>query len=536
MADPIQIATLTILSGSRNVTLPVISGRPAFIVGGNGSGKSALVHALVSQLQGRNVIYILGSRSNSFDQESLSMTPASRRQLAVNFLSWDRSLDSRWRNISGTARNEKAIHDLQIADVQYTMDAANDIKINGVASERISKLQSRNSPIDRVNRIMEQANLPTRVHVRNGELQAIRGGVSYSIAKMSDGERAALILSAEVVSAMQASVFVLDEPELHLHRGITLPLISVLIKERQDCGFIVSTHELELPAEWVKSDVIVVRNCTWVGDQPQSWDFDVIAASTPIPEELRLDVLESRKQIVFVEGKASSLDKPLYSLLLPSATIKCRDSSRRVRQAVQGLRANQDAHHTIAYGIIDNDGLSIEVITAFLTEHVVALPVFSVEALYYSPEALEAVAEQKRPLGVDPEALLARAKDWALHSLDGGDHLLHLAARVSEQRLRNVILSHIPDREAMVAAAQLDITVSVTSPFPSELAHIRNLSANHDIKAIVQRYPVRESGILVALAKGLGFENRADYERAVLARVAADPNLKAALRNKLGTV
>ncbi len=100
-----------------------------------------------------------------------------------------------------------------------------------------------------------------------------------------------------------------------------------------------------------------MRNCNWLGDQPQSWEFDVIAANAPIPEELRLDVLGSRKQIVFVEGKASSLDKPLYSLLFPSATIVSRNSSREVRQAVQGLRANQDTHHTIAFGIIDNDGL-----------------------------------------------------------------------------------------------------------------------------------------------------------------------------------
>ena len=244
-----DIAMLTIFNGSQHVSVPVVSGRPVFIVGGNGSGKSALVHALVSQLQGRNVIYIPGSRSNSFDQESLSLTPASRRQLTVNFLSWDRSWETRWRNISGTARNEKAIHDLQAADVQHIMDAANDIKVNGIASKGIKKLQSNDSPIDRVNSIMEQANLPVRMHIRNGEVQAIRGGVPYSIAKMSDGERAALVLSAEVVSAMPASVFVLDEPELHLHRGITLPLISILIKERQDCGFIVSTHELELPKQ-----------------------------------------------------------------------------------------------------------------------------------------------------------------------------------------------------------------------------------------------------------------------------------------------
>ena len=237
MSERIPVATINIFNGSAQVMVMVFAGMPIFIVGGNGCGKSALVHHLVSQLQGRNVVYIPGSRSNSFDQESLNMNPASRRQFRINLTSWDQSWDTRWRNMSGSSRNEKAIHDLQAAEIQFLVDATDNIKRRVGETEGIRKLQARTSPIDRVNNILEQANLPTRVQFLNGELQAAKGGVAYSIARMSDGERAALILTAEVVSAISGSIFVLDEPELHLHRSITLPLISVMIKERQDCAF-----------------------------------------------------------------------------------------------------------------------------------------------------------------------------------------------------------------------------------------------------------------------------------------------------------
>ena len=59
-------------------------------------------------------------------------------------------------------------------------------------------------------------------------------GAIYSFAKMSDGERTCLIFAAEVVSAPPGSVFVVDEPELHLHRSIIVPLLKSLIETRAD--------------------------------------------------------------------------------------------------------------------------------------------------------------------------------------------------------------------------------------------------------------------------------------------------------------
>jgi hypothetical protein len=89
------------------------------------------------------------------------------------------------------ARNEKAVHDLQNAELTYNVDPANDIKAHGVASAAIAKLQSKSSPVDKVNELLEQANLPVRLVIGNGELRVKRGDAVYSFAKMSDGERTA---------------------------------------------------------------------------------------------------------------------------------------------------------------------------------------------------------------------------------------------------------------------------------------------------------------------------------------------------------
>ncbi len=279
--------------------ITVEAGKPLFVLGRNGTGKSALVHHFVSSLLNR-MVYIPGSRPSYVDQESLSMTPASRIQYAQNSMSWDRSPDTRWHAISGTQRNEKAIHDLQIRETQYKIDAANDIQRLGADSPSIHLLQLARSPLDQINSLLKQANLPVTL-VLMGDIKATRGGETYSIARMSDGERTALILAAEVVAAPAQTVFLIDEPELHLHRAIVIPLLAALINMRQDCGFVVSTHELELPRTLSTGSLLLVRGVQWKGGVAHSWDIDILPHIDDVPESLYIDILGSRRKMLLVE-------------------------------------------------------------------------------------------------------------------------------------------------------------------------------------------------------------------------------------------
>jgi hypothetical protein len=70
------------------------------------------------------------------------MTQHSRKTLTTTLRNWDASPDTRWKSISGTSRNEKAIHDLVAAELQYKLDAANEIENEGKESRAIFRLQS----------------------------------------------------------------------------------------------------------------------------------------------------------------------------------------------------------------------------------------------------------------------------------------------------------------------------------------------------------------------------------------------------------
>lgn len=527
------MVTLSFPTDTDHRTLDVEPGKPLFIIGRNGTGKSALVHSFFGQLSDR-AVYIPGSRPNYFENESLSLTPASRRQLTSNLLSWDSSPDTRWRSISGTARNEKAIHDLTAAEAQFKIDAANEIVKDGKESSAILRLQSGISPLDKVNALLAQSNLPISGVMKNAELRACREGNIYSFAKMSDGERAALVLIAEIIAAPPESIFIIDEPELHLHRAIVVPLIRALISERPDSTFLVSTHELDLPAESPQSKIAIVRGCQWRGDSIASWDVDVITEAGQLPESVRIDILGSRRKILFIEGLNNSLDRPLYSLLFPKVSVRSRETCREVERSVSGLRATEDTHNAKAFGLIDNDGMSDEQIKDFEERQVYPLPVYAVESLYYSEELITAVAaRQSETFGLDREGLIAEAISKGLASLDANNSIRYLASRVAERQMRDTLLQHMPNRDSLRNETTAEISITIASPFPGELTRLQRLRAEGNLHAIIARYPIRDSGVLDAIVKALRFSTRSDYVRAALTQVGVDQQLQDRLRAKL---
>ncbi len=532
-----QLAVIQIPSGQgATTTVSVEAGRPVFILGRNGTGKSALVNHLSGKF-GPRVIYMPGSRPSYFDNESLSLTPASRRSLEQNLRSWDVLPDTRWRSFSGTSRNEKAIHDLQAAETQYKVDAANEIKIDGAKAAAVARLQSNDSPLDRVNALLAQANLPISMLIDGGELRAKQSGAIYSFARMSDGERAALVFAAEVVAAPDGAIFLIDEPELHLHPSIVVPLLKALISERPDCGFVVCTHELNLPGSSPSARVVLVRGSTWQGSDIAAWEIDVLNDPSQIPEWLRVDLIGSRRKILFIEGTSTSLDQPLYALLFPSVSVRSRESCREVMRAVAGLRAVEWLHRAQAFGLVDHDGMGADRVAELESNGIYPLPVFAVESLYYSADVVEALAvQQARIFGLPADQIMAEAKAAALAALNMKGAVEHLASRIAERQMRDKLLLALPERQSMIEGSAAEVAITIASPYRAELDRINQMIAAEDVDAIVSRYPIRESRVLHNLAKALHFNGPSDYERAALTLIGADVNLRTTLKARLGNL
>ena len=171
------------------------------------------------------------------------------------------------------------------------------------------------------------------------------GGVPYSIAELSDGERNALLIAGDVLTAKPGTLLIIDEPERHLHRSIISPLLTLLFDKRRDCAFVIATHDIDLPLDSEGARVLLVRSAVYQGSTVTSWEADLIDQGAPLDEDIKRDVIGSRRRILFVEGKEESLDKPLYSLLFPMVSVVAKESAKGVEQAVVGLRAaNTNLH------------------------------------------------------------------------------------------------------------------------------------------------------------------------------------------------
>ena len=327
----------------------------------------------------------------------------------------------------------------------------------------------------------------------------------------------------------------IDEPERHLHRAVIEPFLTGLFQQRNDCTLIISTHEIALPVSNPSASILIVRSCKWNGDVASAWDVNLLEPNTELPEDLKRAILGSRKRILFVEGDSSgSLDLPLYSSLFPGISILPKGGCANVLRAVSGLRGSEGIHHVEAFGLIDRDNRPEDEVKQLASEHVYALDVYAVEALYFCTDAIAAVAQhQAESLLGNGEAMIEFAKGKALEALKEAGLSERMAARRCERLVRNSMLSKTPDWKSIMTNPTETICASFPSPFPGELKRFQALLADNNLDALVARYPLRECRVFDVIANALQLTGRATYKNTLLSRLRGNATLAQCLRQRV---
>ena len=299
-----------------------------------------------------------------------------------------------------------------------------------------------------MNNLLRYANLPVTISERNKEeiLANKADSDPYSVAELSDGERNVLLVAAEVLTANPGSLFLIDEPERHLHRSIISPLLRALFAERADCMFVISTHEINLPFDLPLSKVLLVRSCTYTNKTVRSWDADLLDSTEIIDEEFKKDILGARRKVLFVEGKENSMDKRLYSLVFPDVTIIPRQGSTAVEHAVRSIRNATNLHWVRAYGIIDRDGRKEEDVSQLSKDGIYPLNYYSVESICYEKNIREAVARQQADVIGDDFA--RRIEEAQIAAIAGAKQSFeHLSERMAERKIQQEFMNYLPNQK-----------------------------------------------------------------------------------------
>lgn len=234
--------------------------------------------------------------------------------------------------------------------------------------------------------------------------------------------------------------------------------------------------------------------------------------------------------MIFVEGRAQSLDVPLYSLLFPQVSIVPKSSCRDVEYAVRGLREAETKHWVKAWGIVDSDRRGAEQLNKLRQFGIFALAHFSVEALYYNPWIIRRVANRVATLtGKEPSMLFETAVGGAIgEAIKQRDHLVLDAV---ERLTRRAIFDALPKKADIGANLSVKIEIDVAVLKASEEADFDRFIIEKTLDAILQRYPLRESGALGSIANGVGLKSRGDYEHAVRTMLQQDVEAMAFLRS-----
>lgn len=520
--------------------ITLTAGTPLFIVGPNGSGKSALLQDARMKLGGKRVS---ANRQVWLDSGRITTTPSARVQYGTRLKQEERNASYRWREFSPGNRWSAVLFDLveaenalgrQIAEKAYAQE--------GVDVEGIAAIVRKKSMIfTRVNDLLKASGIPIAVQTSGGQVFAINKGsdTRYDIAQMSDGERSALLIAAEVLTASNGEVLLIDEPERHLNRGITVQFLSALFAERPDCIFVVSTHETDLPLANPDAQTIVVRSCNWpessdASNAPYSWDAILLKKEGGLPESTKREILGSRKRILFVEGKA---DLPLYAALFPDISVTVRSAGGRkgVVSAVDGLRKSEGLHDVKAFGLVDGDGRND---AANLAQRgIYALPCYSVESLYYCDDAISAVARRvasDHDDRLDADKMFAEAKKAAIDALKKETCAETMVSQICERQIREEILGQIPRVEDIKNNHRTkSVIITVESNYADERQRYDQLVSESNLEELVTRYPLKKSPVYGLIAKNLRFASKELYESRVVNVVRNDPCLADALRGRI---
>ena len=314
------------------------------LVGANGSGKSSFARQ-TRQILGRNVAIISAQKVFYLSRITTVTLGKSSRSNVWGFQTQDKMYKTE-------GFNHQIEEDLNNV---FKSLVEEDNECRGKFYDSYDDKNPTHKPTTTLQKVIEIWNsllIHRKLSYTEGYITVIpENGYEYDFMDLSDGEKAIFYYIAHVLLAQDKSYIIVDEPENHLHLALVSKLWDTLELMREDCQFIYLTHNLEFANTRTNSKKIWMKSFT----APANWDMQEIDSNKEIPQVLYMELLGSRKPILFCEGKNSSYDINLYTKLFPNYTVIPADGHMQVINFTRAFNASTAIHGNHAIGIIDGD-------------------------------------------------------------------------------------------------------------------------------------------------------------------------------------
>lgn len=293
-----------------STTNVILNTRVLVVIGTNGAGKSSFGKSLLDKypdkaekVSGLHALFLNNGEEKLF--KNIGEGFAHLQSLVKERLLVPRLSDY-----------EKLVLGLLWDEFEQSANFKENYKINPDTIPPVTK-------IDQIQQIWEKMFPHNRLVRKAGFIELMstyEGAESYTAGRMSDSEKLVFYLIGTILQAREEAILIIEEPETLLHNTIKTYLWDELEKLRPDCTFVYLTHDIDFAASRSDSERVWIRS---FNADEKVWDYQIIERNESFPEDLYMEILGSRKPILFIEGTdTNSIDSRLYPLIFTDYLVK----------------------------------------------------------------------------------------------------------------------------------------------------------------------------------------------------------------------
>lgn len=346
---------------------------------------------------------------------------------------------------------------------------------------------------------------------------------TYDFNQMSDGERQVFYFVASVLVNEKDGYIIVDEPENHLNSQVCKLLWDTLEYIKKDSTFVYITHDPKFATSRTKAKIVWSKSFKY----PNRWEYKVLE-NNEIPEELLIEVLGSKENIIFCEGKSESLDKQIYDSIFAEEKVMAVEGHLNVVNYTKVIN-NMSSLNLNAMGIIDSDGKTDEEIEKYEENKIIALPFNEVEMLLLSEEVLEETKKYFQEFSEEIDIEKWKNEIFQICSQNEEKILMNiLKARVDNKLTMQKIQTFNEINDIKNELTNLIESINVDEIYQNEKEKFRRILSAKDYNKLLELCSLKDE-ILKQVPHKFKFHN---YENRAIGVIKSSNRLKKTLQDK----